>query len=207
MSGVFDTIKHSVNILDVAARYGIEVNRHKKALCPFHPDSNPSLSFKGQRFKCFVCGAGSDVIDLVAQLAGKEPIEVARELDALYCLGLFDKPQDMSVIRKAAQQRERDQVLLDEFKAWEQWACNTWAAYCRTLMDWKRDFAPQSPEDELHPRFVEACQKLDWANHIYESVFIAGSFEAKLEFYRNYAEEVSTIGECLNNTGQSPDAA
>ena len=50
----------------VAERLGLRVTRHK-ALCPFHDDSHPSLSFKVSRntFRCFVCGASGGTIDLV----------------------------------------------------------------------------------------------------------------------------------------------
>ena len=50
----------------VAERLGLRVARHK-ALCPFHADRHPSLSFKVSRnmFRCFVCGASGGTIDLV----------------------------------------------------------------------------------------------------------------------------------------------
>ena len=35
---VFGTVKASINTREAAARYGVEVNRHGKALCPFHND-------------------------------------------------------------------------------------------------------------------------------------------------------------------------
>jgi DNA primase len=36
-----------------------------KALCPFHDDNNPSLSIKGEYFKCWSCGTAGDVFDFV----------------------------------------------------------------------------------------------------------------------------------------------
>ena len=50
----------------VAQRLGLEVARHK-ALCPFHDDRHPSLSFSVRRnsYRCFVCGASGGTIDLV----------------------------------------------------------------------------------------------------------------------------------------------
>jgi len=56
-------------IESVAERLGLRVTRHK-ALCPFHPDSHPSLSFSVARnaFKCFVCGAHGGTIDLAMKL-------------------------------------------------------------------------------------------------------------------------------------------
>lgn len=57
---------------EVAERLGMRVVRHK-ALCPFHADTHPSLSFHRGRntFRCFVCGAsGSGPIDLVMKHQG-----------------------------------------------------------------------------------------------------------------------------------------
>ena len=58
-------------IEDVAERLGIHVNRHK-ALCPFHDDSHPSLTFNvlTNRYRCYVCDAHGGVIDLVRQVRG-----------------------------------------------------------------------------------------------------------------------------------------
>ena len=50
----------------VAERLGLRVKRHK-SLCPFHADSHPSLSYCKSKnmYRCFVCEAKGDAIDLV----------------------------------------------------------------------------------------------------------------------------------------------
>ena len=50
----------------VAERLGLRVVHHK-ALCPFHDDRHPSLSFRVSKntYRCFVCGASGGTIDLV----------------------------------------------------------------------------------------------------------------------------------------------
>ena len=50
----------------VAERLGLRVRMHK-ALCPFHDDRHPSLSFRVSKntYRCFVCGASGGTIDLV----------------------------------------------------------------------------------------------------------------------------------------------
>ena len=60
-------------IEEVAARLGIEVSRHK-ALCPFHNDHHASLSFNLRKntYRCFVCGAHGDTIDLARHLLYKD---------------------------------------------------------------------------------------------------------------------------------------
>ena len=48
----------------VAERLGLQVKMHK-ALCPFHDDHTPSMTFKGSKFRCWSCGASGNAIDLV----------------------------------------------------------------------------------------------------------------------------------------------
>ena len=57
----------------VAERLGLRVVRHK-CLCPFHDDHHASLSFKVSKntFRCFVCGASGDTIDLVMRFLNKD---------------------------------------------------------------------------------------------------------------------------------------
>ena len=52
----------------VADRLGLKVKNHK-ALCPFHADSHPSLSFhvKLNTYKYFVCDVHVDPITLVTE--------------------------------------------------------------------------------------------------------------------------------------------
>ncbi len=68
----------------VAERLGLQVSRHK-ALCPFHDDRHPSLSFNTRRntFRCFVCGASGGTIDLVMKYLNKGFLEACQWLDPL----------------------------------------------------------------------------------------------------------------------------
>ncbi len=68
-----EDVKQNTNIIDIALRLGLEV-RGNKSRC-FHPenhangDRTPSLSFSPSRgiFRCFGCGIGGDVFNLVQQ--------------------------------------------------------------------------------------------------------------------------------------------
>ena len=57
----------------VAERLGLEVRQHK-ALCPFHNDHHPSLSFSVRKnsYRCFVCDAHGGTIDLVMRYLHKD---------------------------------------------------------------------------------------------------------------------------------------
>lgn len=69
-------IKAHTNIVDIALKLGLEIN-HNKSRCfrpenHVHGDRTPSLSFQPARgiFKCFGCGIGGDIFDLVRQAKG-----------------------------------------------------------------------------------------------------------------------------------------
>ena len=63
----------AIPIEDLASRLGLDVRQHK-ALCPFHNDRHPSLSFNVRKntYRCFVCDAHGDTIDLVRHLLNKD---------------------------------------------------------------------------------------------------------------------------------------
>ena len=65
----------------VAERLGLTV-KHHKALCPFHADNHPSLSFKVSKntFRCFVCGASGGPIDLVMKYLRKDFLDATKWL-------------------------------------------------------------------------------------------------------------------------------
>ncbi len=67
------TLLRAIPIEDIASRLGLDV-RHHKALCPFHNDHHASLSFNVRKntYRCFVCDAHGDTIDLVHHILHKD---------------------------------------------------------------------------------------------------------------------------------------
>lgn len=66
---------------EVAARLGLEVRQHR-ALCPFHNDRHPSLSFSISRntWRCWACGEHGGTIDLAMRCLGLGFAEACRWL-------------------------------------------------------------------------------------------------------------------------------
>ena len=88
---VFATVKTSINTREAAERYGMEVNRHGKALCPFHNDRHPSLFVDDDHYYCYACGEHGDVIDFTSKLYGLSLYDAAKKL--AYDFGITqDKP-------------------------------------------------------------------------------------------------------------------
>jgi DNA primase len=80
-------VRHDHRIEVVVAASGVELTGRGQGFmgcCPFHDDSTPSLSVGGvpERFHCFGCGAGGDVIEYVHRFTGLSFIGAVQALQA-----------------------------------------------------------------------------------------------------------------------------
>jgi DNA primase len=81
------TLRRAHPIETVVAASGVELSRRGHGFmgcCPFHDDSTASLSVGGvpDRFHCFGCDAGGDVIEYVARFTGLSFVDAARALES-----------------------------------------------------------------------------------------------------------------------------
>ena len=122
-------IKKRVSCVDACRQYGIDLNRHGFARCPFHSEKTASFrAWPGDRgFFCFGCGAHGSTIDLVMKLFDVSLYEACKRLNADFRLGLI-KEGNVSTAERIAQNRaawerkkqaEREEKehleLIDEF--------------------------------------------------------------------------------------------
>lgn len=75
-SSLTSQVLEKSDIIEVIQSYGIKAfkaGKNYKALCPFHNDSNPSMSISPEKqiFKCFSCGIAGNAIDFVLQYENK----------------------------------------------------------------------------------------------------------------------------------------
>ena len=146
---LFDTVKAAVTPRMAAERYGLPIQQGSMICCPFHADRTPSMKLNEDYFYCFGCGAHGDVIDLAARLFGLSGYDAAKKLATDF--GITEqKPSVLAKLKRGKSQAELEsrsfRVLGD---------------YLRILQDWKTNYAPQSPEDAIDPRYAEACHMLE----------------------------------------------
>lgn len=145
----FDTVKAAVTPRMAAERYGLPIQQGSMIRCPFHADRTPSMKLNEDYFYCFGCGASGDVIALTAQLFNLPPVEAAKKLAADFGI-TGQKPSILAKLQRGKSQaeaeRESFRVLGD---------------YLQILQNWKTNFAPQSPEDGIDPRYAEGCHMLE----------------------------------------------
>lgn len=162
-------IKKSVSCLDACRQYGIDVNQHGFARCPFHHEKTASFkAYQGQRgFHCFGCGASGSVIDLVMKLFGESVGDACKRLSDDFQLDLF-RTGNLSRERriaenKAAWERRRREKELDEQHAKLVIEWND-ALYALRLIEIAYyEAAPKDPDEEWSDCFVIAAARRDRA--------------------------------------------
>ena len=156
---IFTTVKAAVTLRQAAEHYGLQVRRNGMTCCPFHNDRHPSLYVSDDRYHCFACGEHGDVIDLTAKLFDLRLYDAARKLALDFHLAP-DKPLPEAIRRKMKHKTKAQQLRENE-----QLCFSVLNEYRRLLLDWKKRYAPQTPEDVPDERFVESCHRLPWAEY------------------------------------------
>ena len=116
-------------------------------------------------------GEHGDVIDLTAKLFDLRLYDAARKLASDFHLAP-DKPLP-EAIRREKEHKTRAQRLREN----ERLCFSVLNEYRRLLLDWKKRYAPQTPEDVLDERFVEACHRLPWAEYQLDILLQGDSYE------------------------------
>ena len=181
---VFEAVKQSVSTREAAAFYGIEVKRNGMACCPFHDDKNPSMKVD-QRFHCFGCGEDGDVIDFTAKLFNLSPKEAAEKLAQDF--GLIYDSQAPPRRRYVRQKTE-----VQKFREDRQRCYRVLSDYYYLLKKWEADRSPRTPEEEPHPRFVEAIQKKAYVEYLLD-LFLYESEEEQKAWIAEHTAEITHL--------------
>lgn len=179
---VFEAVKQNLTTRQAAEMYGIRVSRHGMAVCPFHNDKNPSMKVD-KRFHCFACQADGDAVDFVSRLFGLPGKEAAMKL-----ADDFSIPYDA---RKKPFVRPNIRAPTPEqrYRQEESRCYKVLSDYFHHLRTWKRQYAPQHPEDEWHLLFVEALQRESHIEYLLD-VLLYGTVEEKKALVAEQRKEV-----------------
>ena len=182
---IFEAVKQSVTVREAAQMYGIEVNRSGMACCPFHDDKNPSMKLNKEYFYCFGCGATGDVIDFTARLYNLSPKEAAEKLAQDF--GLAYDSQAPPRRRYVRQKSEAQKFKEDRDNAFR-----VLADYFHLLRKWETDYTPKTPEENPHPRFMEAIQKKDYVGYLLD-FFLENSPEEQKLWIAEHQSEIANL--------------
>ena len=192
---VFEVVKQSVTAREAAELYGIAVGRGGMACCPFHDDRHPSMKVD-TRFHCFGCGADGDVIDFTARLYDLSPKEAAEKLAQDFGLSYDSKaPIRRSYVRQKTEAQVRKE------KREHGWRVLT--DYYHLLRKWEADYSPRTPDEDPHPRFLEAVQKKDYMGYLLDT-FLDSSTEEQDQWIAEHTAEISAIERRVNIMADKP---
>lgn len=180
-----DEIKARLTAKEIFSGYGFHPNRSGFVCCPFHGEKTASLKVydDSRGWCCFGCHKGGDVIRFVREFFGLTFQEAIAKINEDFSLGLpiGEKRSDEERLadakaalerKRRMQKREEDRKRLNDeyWIAFERW---------RMLDDNMRRYAPQSPDDELHPLFVAAAKNITLALYELDSAEIRRQTHAK----------------------------
>mgnify|MGYP004723138295 FL=1 len=182
---VFEAVKGNVTTRQAAELYGIQVSRHGMAVCPFHDDKNPSMKVD-KRFHCFACQADGDAVDFVSRLFGLPSKEAAVKIANDFGIG-YDSGRKPSVRAKIREPTPEQKYQQEENRCYK-----VLSDYFHHLRTWKQQYAPQHPEDEWHPLFVEALQQESHIEYLLD-VLLYGTAEEKKALVAEQRKEVMRL--------------
>ena len=163
-----DEIKSRLKMPEVLRYYGFDIKRGRIP-CPIHHGDGWNCGIKDEYIHCFVCGATVDVVGFEMQYFNLDFMKAISKLNDDFNLGLpigkkIDRRTQLE-INKAAferkrkaeqQQKERQKIEDDYWAAFDEW---------KRLDDNKRNYAPKTPTEPLHPLFVEALKNIAGAEY------------------------------------------
>ena len=162
---IFEAVKSTVTPRMAAEHFGLSVSRNGMACCPFHRDLHPSMKFYDDHFHCFGCQANGDVIEFTSKLFGITAWEAAQKLAADF--GIREaRPSVLAKLKTYQTQAENETLCFRVLRE-----------YLHILQDWKKKYAPQTPQEKPHEHFVEACHMLECTQYMVDQLTIGSSKE------------------------------
>ena len=140
-----------------------------------------------RNFICFGCGERGDVIHFASKLFNMSEYEAGCKL--IRDMRLKTERSVASSARKRADQQPERSTCEDRQDI------NKYAHvrdvllyYWRLLDEWKEEFAPHSPAEDLHPLYVRAAKQREYVEYLLE-LLLYGSMEDR-KFVLSKEEEV-----------------
>lgn len=176
-------------ILDVCYQHGIKLNRHNKAICPFHNEKTPSFTVTPEKnlFYCFGCGRGGDSITLLAHLRGVTEKEIIKDING----------QSTTYRHTEALKARQKYEIVKSFKKWV-----TDTENCLFLI--RKELSEQMYErnNKFKGKFWESPDLVDlWWEYVGDSVdriaeidiLLAHLEEEPAKFYETHKEVVKNL--------------
>ncbi|WP_317856216.1 CHC2 zinc finger domain-containing protein [Chakrabartyella piscis] len=177
---IFETIKQSLNLIDVARFYGIEVSRNGFTSCLFHNERTPSLKLYSDHFYCYGCGKSGDVIALIA-----ERLNVSQFESAKIIMNDFHLSSDEMRVTATPQVKM-------SYSEWERQTIRLLNQYLNYLKFFERTYAPKDENEPVNDIWVESIHMISMVEY-YLDILIFEPLEVRQEFLQQYTQQLEKI--------------
>ena len=198
---IFQEIKETIPLYDIAASYGIQLNRSNMCSCPFHEERTPSMKIHDKGFCCYGCGEHGDTIKFVQKLFGLEnPLDAAHKINEDFHLGIDVSRRPTVSEVTAAQIAIKDRMETQQ--RYNQTA-DLLIKYFRTLQEYK-ELAPKSPLEIPDKRFIEYLHNIEKLDFVMEQHMDMSNepLSKRKEFLNDYNNYFSNIAQRVHQIEQ-----
>jgi len=195
---VFTAVKHSVTARQATEMYGVQVNSHGMACCPFHDDTHPSMKLD-ERYYCFGCHASGDAIDFVSNL-----FQIGKRAAALKIAEDFHIPYDPKgqpgrgrpITPEQRKEWEMRQLQKD-FREWRGKALSDLNGDYRILTEKTNRFAPADRNAPFPKPFVQAHNDRTLVE-FYIGLLETASQEMQIHLYLHERKAIAALHDRVN---------
>ena len=195
---VFTAVKHSVTARQVAEMYGVQVNSHGMACCPFHDDTHPSMKLD-ERYYCFGCHASGDAIDFVSNLLqiGKRgaALKIAEDFKIAY--DPKKRPGHGRPITPEQRKEWEIRQLQKDYREWRRKALSDLNEDYRILTNRTKRFAPSDWNATFPKPFVQAHNDRTLVE-FYIGLLETTSQEMQIHLYLHDREAIAALHDRVN---------
>lgn len=168
-SYIANEIKSRVKMPELLRCYGIEVDRKNRIACPLHNGTDKNCGVKDDYIHCFVCNESADQIGFVQKYFSLNFADAVSKINTDFSLGLpfgerIDKRRQTDMARQSFLRKQEQKKKEEEHER----CLTAWLDAHGELIRLERqknDYRPKSACEELHPKFIEALQGIEYAKY------------------------------------------
>ena len=200
---IFEVVRQNVSARQAAEHYGIKVNRHGMACCPFHNDKTPSLKLD-RRYYCFGCGEKGDAVDFASGYFGLSSLDSAKKVCNDFGLD-YERESSYRPPPIPAKPKKSDEQIFRE-------TCNVCyhvlCDYLHLLEQWKTEYAQKTQDAMWHPYFCEALRETDHVKYLLDILWNGDAHDRAL-LLSDYGRKVAAIERRISkfNAGRNPESS
>lgn len=159
-------IKDRLTMPELLSRYGFEPKKRMK--CPLHNGDDLNFAITKKTYTCYSRCGGGDVISFVQNYFNIGFNEALQKIDADFGFGLYSKQSYRDIQKSQKEAFLRKKQTEEKARQKEKINAQYWELFdaWKRLSENKKKYAPKTPEEELHPFFVEALQNLAYQEHL-----------------------------------------